>query len=152
MTQEASRIVPSLQAFLVCERVETAADGAHTLHRVIDRLNVAIDIETEQPLDRPPQVTVPIEFTVFTRWGAGVGHFKQHVAISNPSGETMEFGEKEFWLPSKATTHSLIGRVSLSVTEPGQYTLAAVLDNQKVGEYVLVVDFKTHIRERRPPG
>ena len=148
MTQQEPEAKPSLQALLVCERVDTAPDGTHTIHRVVDRVNVSVQIEADEPLAESPPVKVPLEFTFVTRWGAGVGHFKQHTTMTNPSGETVEFGEKEFWLPNKAESHTMLGRLTVGVSESGNYTLGAFLDNQKVGEYVLVVELRSHIRDR----
>lgn len=154
MTEQQPRVKPSLQALLVCDRVETSPDGTHTLHRVIDRWHIGMEIEIEEPpleVAKPPEVSVPLEFTIYTRWGAGVGHFRQHVALTNPSGETVEFGEKDFWLPNKAASQAMLGRARIGVSEPGHYTLSAFLDNEKVGEYVIVVELTTRIRQRHPP-
>lgn len=160
MSQEGQpRVSPTLQALLVCERVETQPDGAHTLHRIFDQINGTL--EGTIPADAPagigdnviPQgVQIPIKFVVFTRWGAGVGHFKHQLRIVNPSSETLELGESDFWLASKATAHNIVATIELGIREPGHYKIQAVLDGQMMGEYVLRVEITARIRRQPPPS
>jgi hypothetical protein len=70
----ATRILPELQASLMCETVRQEANGNLLLLGVIDVIRV-------------PQLPVAIgRFCIFNRWTAGVGRFKDSTRLVTPDG------------------------------------------------------------------
>lgn len=136
MTEETKKN-PSLLALLLCERVETAPDGVHSLIRVFDRSVINLEVAG----DAPGPVVSTLEFSVFVKWGCGVGHFNHFLEITDPSGKSVRTPEVLFWLPNTAAGHQIITRVRLGVKQGGRYLLRAFLDGTEVAEGVLIVDF-----------
>ncbi|MFQ5879375.1 MAG: hypothetical protein ACE5IZ_04260 [Dehalococcoidia bacterium] len=144
---EESKVRPALQAFVLCERVETAQDGVHSLIRVFDRS--VINVQATGPL--PPEgIAIEQEFSVFARWGNGVGHFQQYIELENPSEEKFQTPENIFWLVSRSAIQNVMTRVRIVVKESGRYLLRLFLDGEKISEIVWTVEF--NVREVRPPA
>lgn len=143
-----AKVPPSLQAFLLCEKVDTAPDGVHSLIRVFDRTTLNIEVVRPPGATGPPPpgaIIAEHELSVFTKWGNGVGHFNQWVEIVNPKGEAIRTPEALFWLPTRAATHTTIGRIRVGISEGGRYLLRLYLDGEQVAEIVWSVDF--NVRE-----
>jgi hypothetical protein len=87
----ASRILPELQASLMCEAVRPEASGSFLLLGVVNFIRV-------------PQLPVTIgQFCVYNRWTAGVGRFKDSTRLVTPDGMiTLCRGGAEFELRDPA--------------------------------------------------
>jgi len=89
MTMNATRILPELQASLMCEAVRQEANGNLLLVGIISVICV-------------PQLPVTIkQFCIYNRWTAGVGRFKDSTRLVTPDGMiTLCQGSTEFELPA----------------------------------------------------
>ena len=136
---------PTLMAFVMCERVETGQDGIHSIIRLFDKttLNLAVgglpDTE-ELPNEVPQGLAPPFEFTLFTKWGNGVGHFRQWVEVEDPDGDVHSTPEGSFWLQSSASTHHFMTRMVIGIRNEGRYWLRLYLDGEILAEVPWVVE------------
>lgn len=143
---EETRVTPSLLAFLMCERVDTAPDGVQSLVRVFDRTILNVEVQGPPGVPVPDEViqrlSAPFEFTLFAKWGNGVGHFRQWVEIvpPQPEAEPMRTPETSFWLQSRTSSHNTMGRIRMNIRQAGRYLLRMFLDGEQVAESVWVVE------------
>lgn len=143
-----TKVKPTLQAFLLCEKVDTSPDGVQSLIRVFDRTTMNVDVVRPPGSTSPPPpgaIKAEYEFTIFTKWGNGVGHFHQWVEMINPKNEKVTVPETLFWLPSKAAGHNTIGRMRVGISEGGRYLIKLYLDGELIAEITWMVEF--NVRE-----
>ena len=133
---------PTLQVFVICERSDQSQDGVHTLYRVVDRFNLRIEINAPEGADLPP-IRVPISYVLFTRFGAGTGHFRTHAELFDPDEKSLaKTDENLFWLTGRETSHTLIGSISLPVEKGGPHRWVCYLDGEQVGEFIFTVNIE----------
>ena len=136
---------PSLQTFVICERVETAQDGVHTLHRIVDRFNIRMELHGPAATPQPklPDIVVPLNFVLFARFGAGVGRFRASFTIFDPDGgQVATTDEHFFWLKGRDSSQNVINNISMPATKSGPYRAVAHLDGEVACEYVFIVDLQ----------
>ena len=115
----ASRILPDLQASLLCEDVRVESSGNFIIIGAISEVRV-------------PQLPIAAyKLCVFNRWTAGVGEFNQEVRLVAPDGTTVlrksafKFALKN---PVQNTTNvSVFGQVEFK--EQGVYTIEILIDD-----------------------
>lgn len=125
-----ARKEPNLLAFLICERVDTAPDGVQTLVRIFDRTALGAQI-VAPPEEELPPLQAPYEFTLFTRFGGGMGTFKHWFKICSPSGEEQDGPETDFWLRDPGKAHNIMTRMRAIISEPGRYWIVCYLDGRE---------------------
>lgn len=115
---QATRILPDLQASLLCEDVRQEATGNFIIVGVIGYVRV-------------PQVPVTaFKLCVFNRWTAGVGAFTETVKFIGPDGTTeLRKSQVKFALQD-ASHHSINVTVftQLEFTAPGVYYVEVLVD------------------------
>ncbi|HEY1661332.1 MAG TPA: hypothetical protein VGI03_02845 [Verrucomicrobiae bacterium] len=115
----ATRILPDLQASLLCEEVRQESNGNFFIIGVINLIRV------------PQLPVVAGRLCVFSRWTAGVGQFTENVKLIAPDQTTvLRKGEMKFELkdPSLHSTNILVfGNVELKV--PGNYFVEVIVDD-----------------------
>lgn len=116
---QASRILPDLQASLLCEDVRQETSGNLILVGVINLIRV-------------PQLPVTaFKLFVFNRWTAGVGQFTESVRLVAPDQTTvLRKGDVKFQLPDanhSATNVTVFGQVEFA--KPGIYHLEVLVDD-----------------------
>ena len=137
-----SRILPDLQASLLCEDVRQEMTGNLILIGVINFLGV-------------PQVPITAaRLLFFNRWTAGVGRFKQSLRLIAPDQATvLAKNEADFELPdanSHAINVAVFGNVTFQV--PGVYYVEVLVDDVMKLRYPLpVVVAPQPGAEQRPP-
>ncbi len=114
-----TRILPDLQASLLCEEVRQESNGNFFIIGVINLIRV-------------PQLPVMAgRLCVFSRWTAGVGQFTENVRLIAPDQMTvLRKGEMKFELkdPSLHSTNVLVfGNVEFKT--PGNYFVEVVVDD-----------------------
>jgi hypothetical protein len=114
-----TRILPDLQASILCEEVRQESNGNFFLIGVIDFVRV-------------PQVPITAgKLTVFNRWTSGVGNFTEKVRLVAPDQTTVvRKSEVKFQMTNpgiNATTVTLFGNVEF--TTPGAYYLEVLVDD-----------------------
>lgn len=131
-----SRIIPDLQASLLCEDVRQETSGNFILVGVIGIIRV-------------PQVPITaIKLCVFNRWTAGVGAFTQTVRLIAPDGSTVlrqhavKFGLQD------ATHHALNVTVfgQLEFPSAGVYYVEVLVDE------VMKLRYPVPLVVQSPPG
>jgi len=143
---------PTLQTFVLCERVETAQDGVQTIHRIFDRFNIRMEINAA-PGTPIPNISIPMNYVLFARFGAGVGRFRASFRLVDPdSDEIGTTGDNWFWLASREPAHNIIITVSVPVSKSGPHRWIAYLDGEQVGEFILVVDLQRALGGPGAPG
>jgi hypothetical protein len=115
----ASRILPDLQASLLCEDVRVESSGNFIIVGVISEVRV-------------PQLPIAAyKLCVFNRWTAGIGEFNQEVRLVAPDGTTvLRKSAFKFALqnPAQNTTNvSVFGQVEFK--EQGTYTIEVLIDD-----------------------
>jgi hypothetical protein len=115
---QATRILPDLQASILCEEVRQEVNGNFILIGIIGLIRV-------------PQLPVTaFKLCVFNRWTAGVGAFTESVRLIAPDQTTiMRKSEVKFGLQDAAhhaTNVSVFGQVEFSV--PGTYFIEVLVD------------------------
>lgn len=114
-----TRILPDLQASLLCEEVRQEANGNFFLIGVVNFIRV------------PQLPIVAGRLCVFSRWTAGVGQFTETVKLIAPDQTTvMRKGEMKFELkdPSLHSTNVLVfGNVEFKVA--GNYFVEVNVDD-----------------------
>ncbi|HZF02564.1 MAG TPA: hypothetical protein VE344_11815 [Methylomirabilota bacterium] len=115
----ATRILPDLQASLLCEEVRQEANGNFFLIGVVNFLRVQ-----QLPI-------VAGRFCVFNRWTAGIGQFTENVRLIAPDQTTvLRKGEMKFELrdPSLHSTNVLVfGNVEFKTA--GTYFVEVLVDD-----------------------
>ncbi|HEY1786650.1 MAG TPA: hypothetical protein VGJ73_00775 [Verrucomicrobiae bacterium] len=115
----ATRILPELQASLMCETVRQETTGNFLLVGVINFIRV-------------PQLPVATgRFYVFNRWMAGVGRFRDYTRLVAPDGSTtLCEGGAEFELrdPAHHATNVLLF-ANAEFKTPGTYFIEVLVDN-----------------------
>lgn len=135
---------PTLQAFVICERVDTHQDGVHSLYRIVDKFQVRLEIHGPQGVPVPQvQVNVPVNFVLFARFGAGVGRFRASFEVLDPDEQPIgSSGDHWFWLRARENAQNIINNISMPIKKSGPHKARAYLDGEIVGEYVFMVDFQ----------
>lgn len=116
---QASRILPDLQASLLCEDIRQETSGNLILIGVLNLIRV-------------PQLPVTaFKLFVFNRWTAGVGQFTETVRLVGPDSTTvLRKGDVKFALPDanhSATNVTVFGQVEFA--NPGVYYLEVLVDD-----------------------
>jgi hypothetical protein len=125
-----SRILPDLQCSVLCEEVRQEANGNFFLVGIIDVVRV------------PKLPVTAFKLSVFNRWTAGVGQFKESMRLIAPD-QTTVLRKSEFRFAMKdpnitATTVTLFGNVEFAT--PGAYFVEVIVDDvMKLRYPVLVV-------------
>ena len=115
----ATRILPDLQASLLCEEVRREANGNFFLVGVIDFIRV------------PQLPVVAFKLSLFNRWTAGVGQFVETSRFIAPDQTTvLRKGEVKFTLQGaaqNATTVTLLPQVEFKTA--GTYYVEVLVDD-----------------------
>jgi len=116
---EATRILPDLQASLLCEEVRQEANGNFFIIGVINFLRV-------------PQLPITAgRLCVFNRWTAGIGQFTETVRLIAPDQTTvMRRGEMKFELRDPglhSTNVTLFAQVEFKAA--GTYFIEVLVDD-----------------------
>jgi hypothetical protein len=116
---QASRILPDLQASLLCEDIRQEASGNLILVGVLNFIRV-------------PQLPVTaFKLFVFNRWTAGVGQFTESVRLVGPDQTTvLRKGDVKFALQESShsvTNVTVFGQVEF--TTPGVYFVEVLVDD-----------------------
>jgi hypothetical protein len=116
---QATRILPDLQASLLCEEVRQEANGNFFLVGVINFLRV------------PQLPVIAGRLCVFNRWTAGIGQFTENVRLTAPDQTTViRKGEMKFELrdPSLHSTNVMVfGQVEFKTA--GTYFIEVLVDD-----------------------
>jgi hypothetical protein len=114
-----TRILPDLQASLLCEDVRQQADGNLFLIGVINLIRV------------PQMPVVAGRLLVLNRWTAGIGQFVENVKLIAPDQTTvLRKGEMKFELKDAAmhsTNVMVFGQVEFKVA--GTYYIEVLVDD-----------------------
>ena len=133
----ATRILPDLQASLLCEEVRQEANGNFFLIGVITFIRV------------PQLPIVAGRLCVFNRWTAGLGQFTENIRLVAPDQTTvLRKGEMKFELrdPALHSTNVMVfGQVEFKVA--GTYFVEVMVDDVMKLRYPVPV---THAPP--PPG
>ena len=116
---EATRILPDLQASLLCEEVRQEANGNFFIIGIINFLRV------------PQLPVVAGRLCVFNRWAAGIGQFMETTRLIAPDQTTvLRKGEVKFELrdPGMNTTNLMVfGQIELKAA--GIYFVEVLVDD-----------------------
>ena len=116
---EATRILPDLQASLLCEEVRQEANGNFFIVGVINLLRV-------------PQLPITAgRLCVFNRWTAGIGQFTETVRLIAPDQTTvLRKGEMKFELrePGLHSTYVMVFR-QVEFKAAGTYFIEVLVDD-----------------------
>lgn len=114
-----TRILPDLQASILCEEVRQESNGNFFLIGVINLIRV------------PQLPIVATRLCIFSRWTAGVGQFIETVKLIAPDQTTvLHKGEVKFELkdPSMHSTNVLVfGNIEFKA--PGNYFVEVTVDD-----------------------
>jgi hypothetical protein len=126
---QATRILPDLQASLLCEEVRQEANGNFFLIGVVNFIRV-------------PQLPVTAaRLCVFNRWTAGVGQFTESVRLLAPDQTTvLRKGEVKFALQDanhSATNVTVLGQVEFA--SAGVYFVEVLVDDVMKLRYPLPI-------------
>jgi hypothetical protein len=115
----ATRILPDLQASLLCEEVRQESNGNFFIIGVINFIRVS-----QLPV-------VAFKLCVFNRWTAGIGQFVESARLIAPDQTTvLRKGEVKFALPDAnlhATNVSVFGQVEFKTA--GTYFVEVLVDD-----------------------
>ena len=132
---QATRILPDLQASLLCEDVRQETSGNFILIGVIGFVNV------------PQLPVVAFKLCMFNRWTAGIGNFTESVRLIAPDQTTVVRESKvKFALQDpthNATNVTVFGQVKFELA--GAYFLEVLVDD------VLKLRFPIPVRVVTPP-
>src|SRR5437763_8994772 len=116
---QATRILPDLQASILCEDVRQETSGNFILIGIIGFVNV------------PQLPVVAFKLCVFNRWTAGVGQFTESVRLIGPDQTTvLRKGEVKFALQDAAlhaTNLTVFGQVEFK--SAGTYYVEVLVDD-----------------------
>ncbi len=138
-----TRILPDLQASLLCEEVRQEANGNFFIVGIVNLIRV------------PQLPVVAFKLCVFNRWTAGIGQFTESVRIIAPDQTTvLRKSDAKFALPD-AQLHTsnvtVFGNVEFKV--PGVYFVEVLVDDVMKLRYplpVVVVPPPTKEGEAKP--
>ena len=139
---QASRILPDLQASLLCEDIRQEASGNLILVGVINLIRV-------------PQLPVTaFKLFVYNRWTAGVGQFTESVRLVGPDQTTvLRKGDVKFALQDgnhNATNVTVFGQVEF--TTAGIYFVEVLVDDvMKIRAPLPVVIVQQQPGQPKPP-
>ena len=126
---EATRILPDLQASLLCEEVRQEANGNLFLIGVVNFIRV------------PQLPIVAGRICLFNRWTAGIGQFNETIRLIAPDQTTvLNKGEMKFELRDpalSATNVTFFGQVKFEVV--GTYYIEVLVDDVMKLRYPLPV-------------
>jgi hypothetical protein len=125
---QATRILPDLQASLLCEDVRQETSGNFILVGVIGFVNV------------PQLPVVAFKLCVFNRWAAGIGNFTESVRLIAPD-QTTVLRDSKVKFALQDPTHN-----ATNVTVFGQVKFEAV-----GAYYILKLRFPIPVRVVTPP-
>jgi hypothetical protein len=119
MNMNAARILPELQASLLCEEVRQEANGNLFIIGVINLIRV------------PQLPVVAARLCVFNRWTSGVGRFAETTRLLAPDGmSVLGKGETKFELPGPAAhAVNLMAFVNVEFKIAGTYFLEVLVDD-----------------------
>ena len=133
---QATRILPDLQASLLCEEVRQEANGNFFLIGVINFIRV------------PQLPVVAGRLCVFNRWTAGIGQFTENVRLIAPDQTTvLRKGETKFELKDaalNATSVIVFGNVEFKTA--GTYFIEVLVDD------VMKIRYPLPVIHAPPPG
>ena len=137
-----TRILPDLQASLLCEEVRQEATGNFFIIGVVNLLRV-------------PQLPIMAgRLCVFDRWTAGVGQFTESVRLIAPDQTTvLRKGEIKFELkePTSHTTNVMVfGQVEFKVA--GNYFVEVLVDDVMKLRYPIPVVLAPPPNQQNPPA
>ena len=124
-----TRILPDLQASLLCEEVRQEANGNFFIVGIVNLVRV------------PQLPVVAFKLCVFNRWTAGIGQFTESVRLVAPDQTTvLRKSDAKFALPD-AQLHTsnvtVFGNVEFKV--PGVYFVEILVDDVMKLRYPLAV-------------
>jgi hypothetical protein len=132
----ATRILPDLQASLLCEEVRQEANGNLFIIGVVNLIRV------------PQLPVVAGRLCVFNRWTAGLGQFTEKIRLIAPDQTTeLRKGEMKFELrdPSLHTTSVMVfGNVEFKAA--GNYYVEVMVDD------VMKLRYPVPVIHAPPPG
>jgi len=132
----ATRILPDLQASLLCEEVRQEANGNLFLIGVVNVIRV------------PQLPVVAGRLCVFNRWTAGVGQFTECIRLIAPDGTTvLRKGEMKLGLrdPSEQVTNVMVfGQIEFKAA--GAYFIEVLVDD------VMKLRYPFPVVHAPPPG
>ena len=133
---QATRILPDLQASLICEDVRQESSGNFILVGIIGFVNV------------PQLPVVAFKLCVFNRWAAGIGQFNETVRLVAPDQSTVvRTSQVKFQLQDPthhATNVTVFGQVKFE--QQGAYYVEVLVDD------VLKLRYPIPVRVVQPPG
>jgi len=138
---QATRILPDLQASLLCEEVRQEANGNFFMIGVINLIRV-------------PQLPVTAaRLTVFNRWTAGIGQFTETVRVIAPDQTTvLRKAEMKFELKDAAmhsTNVMMFGQLEFKTA--GTYFIEVLVDDVMKIRYPVPVDVVPQPGQNPPP-
>jgi hypothetical protein len=137
---QATRILPDLQASLLCEEVRQEANGNFFLVGVINLIRV------------PQLPIVAGRLCVFDRWAAGIGQFTETVRVIAPDQTTvLRKGELKFELKDAAlqsTNVMVFGQLEFKVA--GTYFIEVLVDDVMKIRYPVPVIVAPPPAEQKP--
>ena len=139
---QATRILPDLQCSLVCEEVRQEANGNFFLIGVINYIRV------------PKLPITALRLTVYNRWTAGIGNFKETVRLIAADQTTeMRKAETKFQLQDPAmhaTNVAIFGQVEFKT--PGHYFVEVQVDDVMKIRYPLTIIHQPPPEGQTQPG
>ena len=133
---QATRILPDLQASLLCEDVRQESNGNFILVGIIGFVNV------------PQLPVVAFKLCVFNRWAAGIGNFTETVRLIGPDQSTViRQSQVKFQLQDPthhATNVTVFGQAKFEAQ--GAYYVEVLVDD------VLKLRYPLPVRVVQAPG
>ncbi len=146
---------PQLLALLICEKVYLDEDKVATLMRVVDTFSYDIVIEgaSEEELRK---VSTTVDCVVFSRWGPGVGSFREELRFVGADGKEVKsvVPPTEFKMLAGFHFQQVRHHVTLVINQPGLYSWRIYLDGVLKGEHPFMVNInRKSVPSSRPkPG
>ena len=138
---QATRILPDLQASLLCEEVRQEANGNFFLIGVVNFIRV------------PQLPIVAARLCVFNRWTAGIGQFVESVKLIAPDQTTvLRKGELKFELRDAAmssTNVMVFGQLEFKAA--GTYYIEVLVDDVMKLRYPVPVLLAPPQNQNPPP-
>ena len=138
---QATRILPDLQASLLCEEVRQEANGNFFLIGVINFIRV------------PQLPVVAGRLFLFNRWAAGIGNFAETVRLIAPDQTTvLRKGETKFELKDAALSAvSVIVFGNVEFKTAGTYFIEVLVDDVMKIRYPVPVIHAPPPNQNPPP-
>ena len=138
---QATRILPDLQCSLLCEEIRQEINGNFILLGVINFVRV------------PQLPVVAFRLSVFNRWAAGLGQFRENVRLIAPDQTTvLRKGEVKFALQDaalSATNVTVFGQVEFKTA--GTYYVEVLVDDVMKLRYPIPVVVAPPSNQGPPP-